>query len=77
MMKMSNQEFTWLWYAYQEKISRVPGLPWTTGMNGLEVNHKLGCKIAVKMVVDGFVAPELNPNATNAAHAAGGGGNGN
>ncbi len=39
--------------------------------NGLEVNHKLGRKIAAKMGVDGFVTPELNPNAANEAQAGG------
>jgi hypothetical protein len=40
-------------------------------MNGLEVNRKLGHKIAAKMADDGFVAPELNANAANAAQAEG------
>jgi hypothetical protein len=77
MMKMSNQEFTLGWYAYQAKINWVPGLPWTTGTNGLEVNHKLGRKIAAEMAVDGFMAPELIPNAANVAQAKGAGRNGN
>jgi hypothetical protein len=46
-------------------------------MNGLEVNHKLGCKIAARIAVDGFVAPELKPNAANVAQAEGVGGKGN
>jgi hypothetical protein len=48
----------------------------TTGTNGVEVNHKLGRKIAAEMTADVFVAPELNPNAANAAQAEGAGGNG-
>jgi hypothetical protein len=49
----------------------------TTGLNGLEVNYKLGCKIAAEMVIDGFVASELKPNTANVAQAEGAGGNGN
>ncbi len=53
----------------------MPGLPLTTGLNGLEVNYKLGCEIAAKMAVDRFVAQELNPNSANGAQAEGAGGN--
>jgi hypothetical protein len=49
----------------------------TTGLNGLEVNYKLGSKIAAKMAFDGFVAPMLNPNAANVAQVEGAGRNGN
>ncbi len=52
-----------------------PSLPLTTGMDGLEVNYKLGSKIAAEMAVDGFVAPVLNPNAANVAQVKGTGGN--
>jgi hypothetical protein len=43
----------------------------TTGLNGLEVNYKLGRKVAAKMTVDGFAAPVRNPNAANVTQAKG------
>jgi hypothetical protein len=59
------------------KIKQVLGCPLTTGLNGLEENYKLGCKMAAEMAVDGFVAPVLNPNGANAAQVEGAGGNSN
>jgi hypothetical protein len=78
-MKISNQEFTHCWYAYQVKMNQVPGFLLRTRMNGLEVNHQWGQEqeIAAKMAADGFVAPELNQDAVNAAQAEGEGGTGN
>ncbi len=75
MMNMSNQEFTQRRYAYQAKINQAPGLPLTTGLNGLEVNYKL--ERAAEMAVDRFVAPVLSPNGANAVQMEGVGGNGN
>jgi hypothetical protein len=46
-------------------------------MNGLQVNYELGHKKAAKMVVEGFVAPELNQNTANAAQVKGTGESGN
>jgi hypothetical protein len=37
----------------------------TTGINGLEVNYKLGREVAAKMSVVGFEAPVLNPQTRN------------
>ncbi len=65
------------WYAYQAKTNQVPGFPLRTGMNGLEVNHRLRGKLAAEMVAEGFVATKLNLNTRNAAQAQGGGGKGN
>jgi hypothetical protein len=36
-----------------------------TGINGLEVNYKLGREAAPKMSVVGFEAPVLNPQTRN------------
>jgi hypothetical protein len=47
----------------------------TTGLNGLEVNYKLGREVAAKMTVDDFKAPVLNPNAANVTQAEGTRGN--
>jgi hypothetical protein len=41
----------------------------TTGMNGLEVNYKLGREVAAKMSVVGFAAPVMNPKTANKRHA--------
>jgi hypothetical protein len=38
------------------------------GMNGLEVNYKLGREIAAKMSVVGFEEPVLNPQTRNERH---------
>jgi hypothetical protein len=46
----------------------------TTGLNGLEVNYKLGREVMAKMTVDDFAAPMLNPNAANVTQVKGGGG---
>jgi hypothetical protein len=43
----------------------------TTGLNGLEINYKLGREVAAKMAVDGFAAPVLNPNTANVRQAEG------
>ena len=48
----------------------------TTGLNGLEVNYKLGREVAAKMTVDGFAAPVLSPNTANVTQAEGAGGDG-
>jgi hypothetical protein len=77
MMKVSNQECMQHWYSYQVRINQAPGFLLGTGMNHLEVNHQWGQEIAAKMAADGFVVPELNPDATNAAQAEGTGGTGN
>jgi hypothetical protein len=77
MMKVSNQELTQRWYAYQVRMNQAPGFPLRTGMNGLEVNHQWGQEIMAKMAADGFVAPELNPDAATAAQAEGEGEKGN
>jgi hypothetical protein len=71
---LSKHEFVQRWCTYQVKTNQAPGFPLRTGMNGLEVNHRLGGKLAAKMAAEGFVAPELNPNTANAAQAEGGGG---
>jgi hypothetical protein len=76
-MKRSHKDFIQRWQAYQANIKKAPGLPLRTGLNGLEVNYKLGREVAAKMVVDGFVAPLLNPNAANVTQVEGVGGNGN
>jgi hypothetical protein len=39
------------------------------GLNGLKVKYKFGREVAAKMAVDGFVAPVLYPNTTNARQA--------
>jgi hypothetical protein len=77
MMKVSNQEFTQHWCTYQVRVNQAPGFPLGTGMNGLEVNHQGGQAIVAKMVPDGFVAPELNPDTANAGQAEDEGGTGN
>jgi hypothetical protein len=38
------------------------------GMNGLEVNYKLGREVAAEMSVVGFEAPVLNPQTRNERH---------
>jgi hypothetical protein len=73
-MKMSLIEFSQRWYAYQAITKQALGIPLTTGLNGLEVNYKLGREVAAKMAVDGFAAPVLNPNAANMRQAKGVGG---
>ncbi len=47
-----------------------------TGLNGLEVNYKLGREVAAEMTVDGFGAPVLNPNIANVTQVEGAGGDG-
>jgi hypothetical protein len=37
----------------------------TTGINGLEVNYKLGRDVAAEMSVVGFEVPVLNPQTRN------------
>jgi hypothetical protein len=39
------------------------------GMNGLEVNYKLGREVAAEMSVVGFAVPVLNPKTANKRHA--------
>ncbi len=45
----------------------------TMGMNGLEVNYKLGREVAAEMSVVGFEAPVLNPQTRNNEEDAGAG----
>ena len=65
------------WYAYQARTNEAPGFPLRTGFNGLEVDPWVDQELMTKMAAGGFVAPELDPNAANAAQAEGGEGNGN
>jgi hypothetical protein len=44
------------------------------GLNGLEVNYKMGRELADNMAVDGFAAPVLNPKTANKRQAEGVGG---
>jgi hypothetical protein len=76
MMKKSYQEYMQRWYDYQVRMNQMPGFPLRTSMNGLEVNHQWGQEIVAKMAADGFVAPELNPDAANAVQADGESGTG-
>jgi hypothetical protein len=65
------------WYADQARTNQVPGFPLRTGLNGLEVNHEWDQEVVNEMAAEGLVAPELDPNAANAAQAKGGEGKGN
>jgi hypothetical protein len=69
--KWSLIEFSYCWYAYQAITKQALGFSLTTGMNGLEVNYKLGSEVAAKMAVIGFVAPVMNPKTANKRHAEG------
>jgi hypothetical protein len=73
-MKMSLIKFSQRWYAYQAISKQAPGLPLTTGLNGLKVNYKLGREVAAKMAADGFAAPVSNLNTVNVRQAEGVGG---
>jgi hypothetical protein len=70
-VKMSCIEFSKHWYAYQAITKQALGFPLTMGMNGLEVNYKLGREVAAEMAVVGFAAPELNPKTANKRQAEG------
>ncbi len=74
IMKMSLKEFSLHWYPYQAIIKQAPGFQLITGLNGLEVNYKLGSKVAAEITVDGFATPVLNPNAANVTQVEGAGG---
>jgi hypothetical protein len=65
------------WYAYQARTNQAPGFPLRTGLNGLQMDHQLDQELVTEMATEGFVAPELDPNAVNAAQAEGGEGKGN
>ena len=55
----------------------MPGFPLRTGYNGLEVDPRVDQELLSKIAAGGFVVPELDPNAANAAQAEGGEGNDN
>ncbi len=55
----------------------MPGFPLRTGFNGLQVDHWVDQELVTEMAVEGFVVPELDPNAANVAQAEGGEGRGN
>ena len=40
-----------------------------TGFNGLEVNHQMVEELLTEMAAEGFVVPEEDPNAADAAQA--------
>jgi hypothetical protein len=69
--------FVQRWYDYQARTNEAPGFPLRTGFNGLEVDHWVDQKLLSDIVLGGFVVPELDPNAANAAQAGGGEGNDN
>jgi hypothetical protein len=48
-----------------------------TGFNGLEVDPQMDQELLSKIAAGGFMAPELDPNAVNAAQAGSGEGNNN
>jgi hypothetical protein len=54
---------------------RRRGFPLRTGCNGLEVDPWVDQELLTKMAKEGFVVPELDPNAANAAQAEGRKGN--
>jgi hypothetical protein len=47
------------------------------GFIDLEVDPQVDQELLTKMATEGFLAPELDPNASNAAQAEGGEGNDN
>ncbi len=53
------------------------GFPLRTGVNGLWVDPWVDQELLTEMAGGGFVVPELDPNAANAAQAEGGEGNDN
>jgi hypothetical protein len=57
------------WYAYQARTNQALGFPLRTGLNGLQVDHQLDKELVTKMTAEGFVVPELSPDAANAAQA--------
>jgi hypothetical protein len=59
------------------RTNELPGFPLRTGFNGLKVDLWVDQELLTKMAAEGFVAPELDPNAANAVQAEGGEGRGN
>ncbi len=72
-----NNFFAQHWYAYQARKNEVPGFPLTSGYNGLEVDPRADQEILSKIAAGGFMVPEFDLNAANAAQAEGGEGNDN
>ncbi len=76
-LHLSKNIFAECWYAYEARTNEAPGFPLRTGYNRLEVNHWVDQELLSKIAAGGFMAPELDPNAVNAAQAEGGEGNDN
>jgi hypothetical protein len=74
---LSKQKNVQRWCSYQAGTNQVPGFPLRTGLNGLQVDHRVDQELVTKMAAEGFAVPEFNPNAANAAQAEGGEGRGN
>ncbi len=72
-----NKNFVYRWYTYQARTNQAPGFPLRTGFNGLQVNHRVDQELVTKDATEGFLAPELDPNAANATQAEDGEGRGN
>jgi hypothetical protein len=72
-----NKNFAQHWYAFQARTNQASGFPLRTGLNDLQVDHWVDQELVTKMAAEGFVVPELDPNAANAAQAEGGEGWGN
>jgi hypothetical protein len=72
-----HKNFAQRWYAYQTRTNEVPGFRLRTGCNGLGVDPRVDQELLSKIAAGGFVAPELDPNAANAAQAEGEEGNDN
>jgi hypothetical protein len=76
-LHLSRQKFVQCWCTYQARTNEAPGFPLRTGYNGLEVDPRVDQELLSKIAAGGFVVPELDPNAANAAQAEGSIGNDN
>jgi hypothetical protein len=72
-----NKKIVQRWYTYHTRTNEVWGFPLRTGFNGLEVDSWVDQELLTKMAAEGFVAPELDPNAGNATQTECGEGRGN
>ncbi len=55
--------FVQRWYAIRQGHMRRRGFPLRTDCNGLEVDPWVDQELLTKMAKEGFVVPELDPNA--------------
>ncbi len=66
-----DKNFAQRWYAYQARTNEAPVFPLRIGHNGLVVDLWVDQELLSKVAAGGLMAPELDPNAANAAQAEG------